>query len=156
MLLGIAPNHFTASLIDHSGEVGLHLLRREQTELALHFAHGSGRNRDKLAGLPLLNASAAPPLLANCLAWFHVRVFARYHAGDRIFYWADVVAAAQLGNSPPLREQELLQSLTAEQRQILLDGRQSDLEQHRPWHHAWRIANPFVPGSVSHTVGGVQ
>jgi hypothetical protein len=31
-------------------------------------------------------------VLTDCLAWFDCRVFARYDAGDRLYFWGDIVA----------------------------------------------------------------
>ena len=37
MMIGIAPNHFTADLIDRSGSFGLHLITKEQLPLVWRF-----------------------------------------------------------------------------------------------------------------------
>ncbi len=54
LLLGIAPIHFTAELIDASQAFTAHLLREDQSPLAWEFARDSGRDRDKLASLRLM------------------------------------------------------------------------------------------------------
>ena len=46
-MIGIAPNHFTAELIDASGAFALHLIKAAQVELAWNFALGSGRTRER-------------------------------------------------------------------------------------------------------------
>src|SRR6478609_10965789 len=51
LLAGIGPNHFTAELVQSSRAFAAHLLRPDQIELAWNFANGSGRDRDKFAGL---------------------------------------------------------------------------------------------------------
>ena len=126
MLIGIAPNHATAELIDCSGVFGLHLLLPEQTELALHFACGSSRDRDKLAGLTLETATTGVPLLGDALAWLDCQVFARYHAGDRLFYWADVVASKRLAEGVPLREKQLFAAASSEIKKQLLANRDAE------------------------------
>lgn len=141
LLAGIAPNHFTAELIDASRRFAAHLLRPEQGELAWNFAKSSGRNRDKLAGLAA-NEHAGAPILADCLAWFDCRIFARVDAGDRLFYWADVVAAKLVQTEAPLREHAFIRSLSDQQRRQLAADREADVSLQRPGHQRWRAANP--------------
>src|SRR5688572_25683702 len=51
LMAGIAPNHFTAELIAESGAFCAHLIAPEQFAVTFDFAAGSGRDKDKLAGL---------------------------------------------------------------------------------------------------------
>jgi flavin reductase (DIM6/NTAB) family NADH-FMN oxidoreductase RutF len=138
LLAGIAPGHFTAELIDASGTFVAHLLRPDQTALAWNFACDSGRNRDKLAGLSLLDRQDGPPVLADCLAWLQGRVVQRYDSGDRLLYWADVVDSGLRESGPPLREQAFIGSLTGEQRKQLAVDRDADIAVQRPRHQRWR------------------
>jgi flavin reductase (DIM6/NTAB) family NADH-FMN oxidoreductase RutF len=146
VLLGIAPNHFTRELIDRSGRCGLHLLRPDQTEIALRFAIGSGREKDKLAGLATSESLSEPPRLRDALAWLECQILSHYDGGDRIYYWADVVAGSiattSSGMGPPLREKGLLAAATQDQRRLLKENRQFDIELHRPLHQAWRDQAP--------------
>lgn len=147
LLAGIAPGHFTAELIDASGAFVAHLLRSDQGALAWNFACGSGRDRDKLAGLSLLDHGEGLPVLADCLAWLQCRVVHRYDAGDRLFYWAEVMDSGLHGSGLPLREQAFIGSLTAEQRKQLAADRDADIAVLRPRHEQWRdqIANLRTP-----------
>lgn len=145
VVAGLAPNHFTAELAKTSGSFGLHLLRPDQTALALNFAIGSGRDRDKFAGLAMQVGETGAPLLADCLAWLECRVFSRYDTGDRHYFWADVVAGNSVSSGQPLREQALLATATEEQRKLLGQNRREDAESLRPLHNRWRSANLFQP-----------
>jgi len=145
VLIGLAPNHFTAELVDAAGAFGLHLLRADQHPVALNFALGSGRERDKFAGLAVDSGSVGAPLLKNCLAWLQCRVFARYDGGDRWYYWADVVAGEKVGPGEPLREHALFGAATEDQKRLLRQNREEDAQLHRPLHNAWRSANLFHP-----------
>ncbi|HUE73760.1 MAG TPA: flavin reductase family protein [Pirellulaceae bacterium] len=142
VLAGIAPNHFTCELIEQSHAFVAHLLRSDQAPLAWNFARDSGRARDKFSGLPFALGSSGAPILQDCLAWLECRVFARYDAGDRRFYWADVVAAAQVSDGLPLREKALVSSLSSEEKQTLIAGLNADVAAQRPRHEAWRSALP--------------
>jgi flavin reductase (DIM6/NTAB) family NADH-FMN oxidoreductase RutF len=143
LLAGIAPNHFTAELIDASGTFAAHLLQTNQNEIAWNFAHGSGRNRDKLAGLTLVDQLHGSPVLAGCLAWFTCRLIHRYDAGDRLYYWADVVDSGLQGIGLPLREHAFIGNLTDDQRKELAAERDADIAVQRPGYEKWRdqIAN---------------
>lgn len=148
LLIALAPNHFTAELVLKSEAFAAHLLRTEQAGLAWNFADGSGRSRDKLAGLATEWRVTGAPVLADCLAWFDCRVLAKFDAGDRLFFWGDVVdgdrqlAATGTSSVPAtcLREQAFFRQLTAEQRQSLTADRDADAARNRPLHEAWRLA----------------
>jgi Conserved protein/domain typically associated with flavoprotein oxygenases, DIM6/NTAB family len=126
-LVGITPNHYTAELIGASKAFGAHLLRPDQAAVAWNFADGSGRDRDKLAGIATDTSERGVPILADCLAWLECRCFDRFTAADRIFFWADVIAGQQLGDGPPLRENAFIASLTDGQRQQLAQAKAADL-----------------------------
>ena len=154
LFVGIAPSHFTAELVQASRAFAAHLLRPDQSELAWNFAASSGRQRDKLAGLAVDRGDSGAPILANCLAWFDCRVFARYDAGDRLLVWGDVVAGklcvplnADGTRSVPttacLREQTFFRHLTDEQRKTLAAARQADATQNQPRSERWRSEYPW-------------
>lgn len=138
VMVGIAPNHFTCQLVDASGGFALHLLRPDQVGLALQLAIGSGRDRDKLSGLRYAQGPSGSPLLQDVLAWLDCRVFARLEAGDRIYFWADILAGQQLGQETPLRERRLLAGADSAQREALRKGLLDDLQVQRPEHQRWR------------------
>jgi len=158
VVLGAAPNHFTTELIEKSGRFALHLLHEEQTAVALNFAIGSGRDRDKFDGVQLQSRdearrdvrdeargnSQAPPLLATCLAWLDCHVFAHLETGDRTYYWANAPAGAVHAAAPPLRQNALIAAATAEQREALKQNRIEDAALGEPRHDAWRHALPVL------------
>jgi flavin reductase (DIM6/NTAB) family NADH-FMN oxidoreductase RutF len=147
VVAGLAPIHFTAELVSVSGCFGLHLLRTDQAPLALNFALGSGRERDKFAGLATSVGSTGVPLLDDCLASLECRVFSCHDTGDRLYFWADVVGGQKHGAGPALREQSLIAAASAEQKALLLHNRQEDAAILRPEHDRWRAANLFPPQS---------
>lgn len=138
ILAGLAPNHFTAQLVEEGQAFVAHLLAESQAGLAWEFAKDSGRHRDKLADLATTETPAGSPALNDCLAWFDCRVFARYDAGDRLFYWADVLAAERRVTGSPLREQAFIRSLTDDQRKLLGTQRDADAQIQRELADSWR------------------
>ena len=138
IMAGLAPNHFTAELVEEGQAFAAHLLAESQAGLAWNFAKDSGRERDKLAGLSTAESASGCQILKDCLAWFDCRVFARYDAGDRLFYWADVVAAEKPGSGSPLREQAFVRSLTDDQRKALAAQREADVQIQHSLADQWR------------------
>ena len=139
ILAGLAPNHFTTELVEEERAFVAHLLAESHAGLAWDFAKDSGRQRNKLAGLAKTESPAGCPILQDCLAWFDCRVFARYDAGDRCFFWADVVAAERRTEQcSVLREQAFIRSLTDDQRKTLAAQREADVEIQRPKGDHWR------------------
>ena len=141
-LIGLAPNHHTAEIVDDSGAFALHLLTSEQTDLAWGFANGSGRDRDKFSGLSTRNGMTGSPLIEPCLAWLECTVFARLATADRNYYWADVVdgkVLTQAGSvaNRPLTENRFIQQVSDEQRSQLLASRQLDISVQQPLMEAW-------------------
>jgi len=142
VLAGIAPNHFTAELIDASGAFGLHLITKDQVHHAWNFGIGSGRDRDKLAGIETSVSETTSPILRDCLAWLDCRVFATQRTGDRIYYWADIVAGETVSAGSPLTESQLIRLATDEHKQMLRSGRDADIATQRPKQQAWRSNLP--------------
>jgi flavin reductase (DIM6/NTAB) family NADH-FMN oxidoreductase RutF len=134
----IAANHFTRELIDNSGMLAAHLISAEQIGHVWNFALGSGRDRDKLAGTKWRTGETGSPILTDCLAWLEGRVFDRYDGGDRIYYWADVIAGGRAKEGEPLTEQELFHAATDGQRQALREAMLDDVAVQRPIYQQWR------------------
>ena len=152
LLAGLAPNHFTTGLVQSSKAFAAHLLRPEQAELAWNFARDSGSARDKFANLGVETHDTGSPVLTECLAWFDCRVFARYDGGDRLFFWADIVAASGPDAAAPgaispdrtaLREHQFFRSLSQDQRQHLAAARDADAADLRPLDEKWRLTSPW-------------
>ena len=138
MLVGIAPNHFTAELVNESGAFALHLLAESQIDLVWRFALTSGRGTNKLAGLAYRPGINGNPILEDCLAWLDCRVVARYDAGDRLFFWADVVSGKVQRVGAALREKQVLAAATPEQRAALVESRSADIADLTPLKRSWR------------------
>jgi flavin reductase (DIM6/NTAB) family NADH-FMN oxidoreductase RutF len=160
VLIGLAPNHHTAQLIQQSKTFGLHLLRADQAAVAWNFARDSSQDRDKFLEAPARTHDLGMPLLENCLGWLACRVVQRLEVADRWYFWADVLegelvpitdSADSAGNATTggtgdtddtgdtiLTEQNFFRSLTQQQRTRLLERRDEDIELQRPWIAEWR------------------
>jgi flavin reductase (DIM6/NTAB) family NADH-FMN oxidoreductase RutF len=138
VVAGIAPNHFTAELIESSRGFVAHLISADHIALAWQFGLQSGCNVDKFAGLEVTSTSSGLPIIKKALAWLECRVIAKYDAGDRWFYWADVVSALRNRKDQPLRERDLLAAANTEQKAALSASLKSDIAIQRTLADSWR------------------
>ncbi|MCG8583434.1 MAG: flavin reductase family protein [Pirellulales bacterium] len=136
LVVAIDESHFTGELIAASGSFGAHLLPADQHELAWRFAIGSGRDRDKLAGLDLKEAEV--PILADCAAWLECRVYESKTTGDRTYYWADVSAAARPSDGPILRQSEMMRKANPASLEELRASKETDIAVQRPLREMYR------------------
>lgn len=119
MILGVARQHHTWGLIEASGRFALHLLYSDQMDLVWRFGGQSGRDTDKLRGLPTRESPGGSPLITNALAWLDCRVETRMETGDRTVYLAAVEAGGTNGHAHPLTAGQLFANLREDQRREL-------------------------------------
>jgi flavin reductase (DIM6/NTAB) family NADH-FMN oxidoreductase RutF len=127
LLIGITPNHYTAELIEASAMFGAHLLRPDQGSIAWNFANGSGRDRDKLAGVATNITARGTPILADCLAWLECRCVSQFTGAERVFFWAEIVGGERTGQGPPLYDEPFIAGLAEGQRRQLAQAKAADL-----------------------------
>jgi flavin reductase (DIM6/NTAB) family NADH-FMN oxidoreductase RutF len=138
LVVAVAKGHFTAELIEASRAFAAHLIRPDQLELVWRFAIGSGRDRDKLADVDFKTAETGSPVLADCLAWLDCRVVETKDAGDRMYYWAEVVSAGRNLAGPSLAQREVFRRASLEQLESLKAAKLADIEAQRPLWQAYR------------------
>jgi flavin reductase (DIM6/NTAB) family NADH-FMN oxidoreductase RutF len=137
LVAGLAPNHYTAELIDSAKIFAAHLITAEQIELVWRFGLGAGRDTDKLEGLSLRQGSRSECVLQECLAWLACEVVGRYGGGDRIYYFAKVLDGGRNFEGEPLRQSKLLAKANQHQRQAIQAAQLADVAVLRPLHEAW-------------------
>jgi flavin reductase (DIM6/NTAB) family NADH-FMN oxidoreductase RutF len=74
-------NH-TFRVAEHSDAVALHLIGRDQVELAALFAEASGDTVDKFSRCRWHPGVTGAPVLSECAAWVEGRVLDRWSVGD--------------------------------------------------------------------------
>jgi flavin reductase (DIM6/NTAB) family NADH-FMN oxidoreductase RutF len=110
MLVGLARQHHTWELVERSNAFALHLLGEQHLDWIWHFGLQSGRGRDKLDGLRILQQNTGSPVLEDAIGWLDCRVEARLETGDRTIYLAEVVQAGVTTHfAPPLTVRRLAQ-----------------------------------------------
>jgi len=97
VLVAVNKAHYTSELIPEAGSFSLNVLRPDQFELAKRCGFGSGRNKDRLIGVPLIFAETSAPILADCAAYLDCRLAQSYEVGDHLLFVGEVVAAGDSG-----------------------------------------------------------
>lgn len=142
MVISLAMNHFTRELVDASHAFSLHVIGQRHATLAVRFATKSGRDIDKLSGVACSVGATGAPRLDDVLGWLDCHVIARMSSGDRVYYWAEVVAGGGPMDEPPLTDMQWLSQLDDEDLLLLQAGRNNDIRLHRPLFDQWRMSLP--------------
>jgi flavin reductase (DIM6/NTAB) family NADH-FMN oxidoreductase RutF len=119
----LSPLNATFDLIWQSRRFAVTLLDEEQVELLPHFGLRSGRELDKLAGVPLHRTASGLPVPAGSCGFADCRLVSSLDGGDRMICLADVVEQRVAPAARPLRLREALRRLPADQRQALIEKR---------------------------------
>jgi flavin reductase (DIM6/NTAB) family NADH-FMN oxidoreductase RutF len=82
LALSVNPDHASYPLLVGGGGFTVSVLSRDQLHLARHFGTRSGRETDKLAGIPWRPGRGGAPILAGAVAWLECRLTQRFPAGD--------------------------------------------------------------------------
>ena len=125
-LITVNKRHHTHSLIEACGTFAMHLIDERQLDLVWRFGLQSGRDTDKLSGVPFQERETGSPLLTQALAWLECRVEARLDSGDRTIYLAEVVAGELLRGDSPLTNQRLFELAPADKQQIMREQYDDD------------------------------
>jgi len=89
--------NYSHDMIFESGRFAVHALHRGQFDLIERLGFESGRDRDKLAGVPHRPGGLGCPILEDCWAWFECRVINLMDTGSSTCFLGDVV---ELGRGP--------------------------------------------------------
>jgi flavin reductase (DIM6/NTAB) family NADH-FMN oxidoreductase RutF len=129
MLVGIARQHHTHTLIEASRAFTLHLLDEGHLEWVWRFGLEAGHAVDKFAGMGALDA----------IAWLSCQVEASLDTGDRSVYLAAVSAGKLQKETPPLTMKRLVQLAPPERLQQLRAGLERDAAIDAAAIRAWRL-----------------
>src|SRR6266850_447819 len=92
--LSVYVHKFNCShdMIFETGRFGLHLLHTQQFEVVRRLGFFSGRDQDKLAGIPHHKGKTGVPVLDECFAHFECSVANVMDTGSSTLFLGDVVA----------------------------------------------------------------
>jgi flavin reductase (DIM6/NTAB) family NADH-FMN oxidoreductase RutF len=82
LALSINPEHASYPLLQAGRGFTVNVLKHGQHELARHFGTRSGRDEDKLAGIPWHAGRTGAPILEDALAYFDCELSGEMGAGD--------------------------------------------------------------------------
>jgi flavin reductase (DIM6/NTAB) family NADH-FMN oxidoreductase RutF len=96
LALAIHPAHASFQLLVESGAFTVSVLERGRLDLARSFGTRTGRDSDKLAGMPWRAGTSGAPVLEESIAFLDCRVVSRHTAGDHELVIGEVVDGAVL------------------------------------------------------------
>lgn len=102
LIASIWKKNFSHDLIKESGVFAIHILRRDQVEVARHFGKQSGRDVDKFASVPYRTGKTGSPILTDCLAYLDCRVVSATESGDHTLFIGEVQEADFVIRGEPL------------------------------------------------------
>jgi flavin reductase (DIM6/NTAB) family NADH-FMN oxidoreductase RutF len=82
LALSINPSNASHQLLHAGGGFTVNILKREQLDWARRFGTRSGRDEDKLAGIPWRPGRRGAPILQEALAYFDCELAGGMQAGD--------------------------------------------------------------------------
>ena len=102
VLVQIYKTNYSHDLIHGSGAFALNFLRRDQLDLIKDFGLVSGRDKDKLAGVPFRIGTSGSPVLGECWGYLDCRVVNAMDGGDMTCFLADVLEGDTIAQGEPL------------------------------------------------------
>jgi len=100
--------NYSHDMIYETGRFGLHLLHTQQFDIVRRLGFFSGRDQDKLAGIPHHRGTLGVPVLDECFAHFECSVVNVMDTGSSTLFLGDVMAVG-CGSTASLEPQgELL------------------------------------------------
>ncbi len=101
-LVCVSKENHTLSVAERSAALGLHLLGREQLDLARVFGELTGDVTDKFALVEWHPGETGVPILDRCAAWLEGPVVERLDLGDHVGHLVDPVAGGGAGEAGEL------------------------------------------------------
>jgi flavin reductase (DIM6/NTAB) family NADH-FMN oxidoreductase RutF len=100
--------NYSHDMIFETGRFGLHLLQTKQFDVVRRLGFFSGRDQEKLAGIPHHKGKTGVPVLDECFAHFECSVANVMDTGSSTLFLGDVVAVGCGSAETPEPRGELL------------------------------------------------
>ncbi|HUC40391.1 MAG TPA: flavin reductase family protein [Gemmatimonadales bacterium] len=84
--------NYSHDMIFETGRFAMHLLHTKQLDIVHRLGFFSGRDQDKLAGIPHHTGTLSVPVLDDCFAHFECRVVNVMDTGSSTLFLGDVIA----------------------------------------------------------------
>jgi len=102
VVVSIAPQRYTYSLIKESRVFGVNILSEGQEELGRRFGFASGRNLDKFKGLKYHTSKNGIPVLEDIYAYVECKLINIVNAGDHDLFIGEVTEKVVDDKKKPL------------------------------------------------------
>ncbi len=102
IVVSIAPQRYTHTLIKESGLFGVNILAENQKDLGKKFGFTSGRNSDKFKGVKFHKSKSGLPILDNIYAYIECKLVAVTDAGDHDLFIGEVIEKSADTKKRPL------------------------------------------------------
>ncbi len=109
--VAVAKSDYTYEFVSSSRVFALHLLGKEQVDLARHFGFQSGRKVDKFAAVPFEAGVTGAPVLRDALGYVECRVVQELDTGPHVLFVGEVAGGAMLREGEPLMQQDLFAAI---------------------------------------------
>ena len=100
--------NYSHDMIFATGRFGLHLLHTQQFDIVRRLGFFSGRDENKLAGIPHHKGTLGVPVLNECFAHFECSVVNVMDTGSSTLFLGDVMAVGRGAATGPEPRAELL------------------------------------------------
>jgi flavin reductase (DIM6/NTAB) family NADH-FMN oxidoreductase RutF len=137
VLAQINAFHLTHEIVSETGRFALHLLHAGQVDLVTTLGFASGRDADKLAGVPHRIGATGCPILDDCYAWFDCTVINRMDTGIATLFLGQVMDVGRGRGEAVLTPAHLRSVLPAEYRDRYVRHLGEAQDRARPL--AWRF-----------------
>jgi len=130
---------FTRELVLASGSFAVHLLPTDALDVVHALGMTSGRDGDKLAGLPTRPGVTGSPVLIDAVAYVEGRVAQTLDGDDVTIVLADVVAGARLRAEPFLTIELVREGMPPEWQAEWELRREDEMREARRLRHAGQV-----------------
>lgn len=111
VVAAVAKSDYTFEFVEASQVFALHLLGKDQVDMAKHFGFQSGRKVDKFAGLTHTTGATGAPILDQALGYVDCRVVQSMDTGPHVLFVGEVVGGGILREGEPLMQQDLFAAI---------------------------------------------
>lgn len=109
----VAKSDYTYEFVEAGGVFALHLLGKDQVDLARRFGFQSGRQVDKFAGLSYTVGATGAPILTDALGYVECRVVQTLDTGPHVVFVGEVAGGAVRRDGEPMMQQDLFAAVRA-------------------------------------------
>ena len=102
VIVQIYKSNYSHQMVYQSAAFGLNFLRKDQLQYIKDFGLVSGRDVDKLAGVPWESKSSGSPVLQDCWGYLDCRVVNAMDGGDMTCFLGEVLDGDTFSDAEPL------------------------------------------------------